>query len=353
MRPIEYKNGDVIGNRYEVYDVLGKGGCGIVWLVFSRETNSVYALKTYKEEYLSNNHAIELFKKEAFLWISIDQHPHIVKAHYVDKHSGRYFICMDFIAPDELGLNSLDRILTRTTPDLKQSLIWAIQFCYGIEYAYSKGIKAHRDIKPANIMIDSNKILKISDFGLAGITDNNKFSETSVNSESTVIGSSFGTPTHMPPEQFADASKCDFASDIYSFGVVLYQMATGGKLPFTTANTQHFWQVLKHLHSNQDIPQINSPLFPSIQGCMQKNPKNRFQSFNSLREKLELLLKEQFGVHFAPVSPKNMHAADYMNKAVSFEILGMPEQALENAIKSTDLAPDYPLAWNNRGAFSC
>lgn len=348
-----YKKGDVIGNKYQVYDVLGKGGCGIVYLVYARETKSVYALKTYKEEYLSNSHAIELFKKEAFLWLSIDQHPHIVKAHFLDNHSGRYFICMDFIAPDEFGLNSLDRILTRTKPDLRQSLIWSIQFCDGIQYAYSKGVKSHRDIKPANIMIDSNKILKISDFGLAGVTDTDKFSVKSINTGTTTIGSSFGTPTHMPPEQFDDASSCDSRSDIYSFGVVLYEMATGGKLPFSTDNTQHFWQVLKHLHANQNIPQIKSPLFPLIQRCMQKDPKNRFQSFDSLRAELEDLFKKHIGVQYKLAAPKNdifIKIADLINKAASFEILGMHEEALKIAIKLTEIAPDYPHAWNNRGA---
>lgn len=345
-----YKRGDIIGNKYQVFDVLGKGGCGVVYLVYAKETKSVYALKTYKEEYLSNSHAIELFKKEAYLWLSIDQHPHIVKAHFVDNHAGRYYICMDFIAPDELGLNSLDRILSKRKPDLKQSLIWAIQFCHGIQFAYSKGIKSHRDIKPANIMIDNNNMLKISDFGLAGVTNADQFGKTAINTGSTIIGSSFGTPTHMPPEQFDDASSCDHRSDIYSFGVVLYEMATGGCLPFKTDNTQHFWQVFKHLHCNQEVPQINSPLFPVIQRCMHKDPQNRFQSFDSLKRELETLLHNQFGINSTPVSSEKMNVADYMNKAASFEILGMCDEALKISIKSTEVAPDYPLAWNNRGA---
>src|SRR4030042_2252514 len=169
-----YKKGDFIGQKYEVFDVLGEGGFGIVYLVYSHETKSAYALKTFRDEYIEDIKTRERFRKEAQVWIDLERHPYIVRASFVDEISGRLFIATEYIAPDEQGLNSLDGYLSHQPPDLAQSLRWAIQFCYGIEYAYSKGIKAHRDIKPENIMVGQDKSVKISDFGLAGVIGESK-----------------------------------------------------------------------------------------------------------------------------------------------------------------------------------
>jgi serine/threonine protein kinase len=164
-----YKKGDVIGQKYEVYDVLGKGGFGIVYLVYSQQTGLVYALKTFQDKFLSDALRRERFRKEASVWVDLERHPYLVKAHWVDEVAGRLFIAMEHIAPGEDGLNTLEGYLQHRPPDLAQSLRWAIQFCYGMEYAYSRGIRCHRDIKPSNIMVSQDKTVKITDFGLAGV----------------------------------------------------------------------------------------------------------------------------------------------------------------------------------------
>lgn len=92
-----YTRGDVIGNKYEVIDILGKGGCGIVYQVYSRETGSVYALKTFLDKYLSEAPIRERFKKEASVWVSLDKHPYLVSANFVDEISGRLFIGMEYV----------------------------------------------------------------------------------------------------------------------------------------------------------------------------------------------------------------------------------------------------------------
>jgi len=151
-----YKKGDFIGQRYEVYRIIGKGGFGVVYLVYSIDshgTGEVHALKTFQDQFLVDQEVRKRFHKEASVWVELGRHPYLVHAYFVDEISGRLYIDMEYIAPNKEGLNSLDGYLLLQQPDLAQSLRWAIQICYGMEYAYSKGVRAHRDLKPANIMI--------------------------------------------------------------------------------------------------------------------------------------------------------------------------------------------------------
>jgi len=219
-----FKKGDFIGQKYEVYDVLGEGGFGIVYLVYSKWDKSVYALKTIREEYLCDINIRKRFIKEMQAWINLDKHPFIVQAYFIDEIASRHFIRLEYIAPDKTGPNTLEDYLRKKPPDLNQSLLWSIQFCCGMEHAYSKNILAHRDIKPSNIMIANDGTLKITDFGSAGIYQQISVSKFSMPSNAatlqTVIGSSIGTPEYMSPEQFTDFSACDERSDIYSFGIV-------------------------------------------------------------------------------------------------------------------------------------
>lgn len=340
-----YKRDDYIGQNYEVYDVLGMGGFGIVYLVYSHATDEVYALKTFRDEYLEDAQTKERFRKEAQIWIELERSPYLVRAYFVEEISGRLFIAMEFIAPDEKGLNSLDGYLRLHPPDLAQSLRWAIQFCYGIEYAYSKGIRAHRDIKPANIMIGHDKTVKISDFGLAGVIGMSRgMSGIKLDIRQDRIGLScqtregtgFGTPTHMPPEQFANATGCDERCDIYSFGIVLYQMATSGRLPFlptlpkndSVEESIRFWNEMYRMHSEAPVPKLNSPLFPIIQKCLNKKPDKRYSSFRELRSDIEPLLKKLTGELITPPTLKELGDWEWVNKGVSLKILGKSQEAI-------------------------
>jgi serine/threonine-protein kinase len=314
-----YKKGDVIGQKYEVYGVLGAGGFGIVYLVYSPKSEGVYALKTLRDEYLADTQTRERFRKEASVWVDLERHPYLVRSYFVEEVAGRLFIVMEHIAPDEHGLNTIEGFLRQSPPDLTQSLRWGIQFCHGTEYANSKGIRCHRDIKPANIMTSQGKTVKITDFGLAGALGMAKaVSGIRLNvqqgvvglSGQTIAGTGFGTPTHMPPEQFSDAASCDERSDIYSFGVVLFQMASRGQLPFLAplpkvlaeAETARFWREMCHLHSEAAVPKLDSPLSHIIQGCLQKEPGKRYQSFKELRGDLEPLLRRMTGESISPRS---------------------------------------------------
>src|ERR1017187_989778 len=242
-----YKKGDVIGGKYEVRDTLGKGGCGIVYLVYDRELKALVALKTFRDELLANPKARSAFKKESLLWVNLEEHPHILAARWVSEVSGRLFVSMDYIAPNALGRVSLHHHLaTANGPlDTNQVLGWAIQFCLGMEHAQAHGLECHRDIKPGNILIAPDWTLKIADFGLAGATamawDSSNAHSSSLVTEGGEAGFGFsitrtegrmrcGTPGYMAPEVYR-FERADTKSDIYSFGVVLWQMAAGSPVP--------------------------------------------------------------------------------------------------------------------------
>ncbi|ODS32041.1 MAG: hypothetical protein SCARUB_02826 [Candidatus Scalindua rubra] len=399
---VPYKRGDFIGQEYEVFDVLGKGGFGVVYLVYSHKVKSVLALKTFRDEYLKDAETRKLFEAEADVWVKLERHPYLVRAHFVDEVSGRLYIAMEYIVPDEQGLNSLEGYLKRRPPDLAQSLRWSIQFCHGMEYAYSKGIRCHRDIKPDNIMISQNRMVKISDFGLAGVIGMSKVmsgikidvQEDKVGlSCQTIEGNGVGTPTHMSPEQFTNAKECDERSDIYAFGIVMYQMASGGRLPFlaplpkdnSKEEMMRFWRAMHKLHSESPVPKLRSPLFPIIQNCLERKPNRRYQTFKELSENLEPLLKRKTGEVIKP--PKIDHkfeawewsqkgsslhnighfdeaiscfekaikldhkmVAPWNNKGSSFDSIGQFDEAIRCFDRAIELDPVYALAWSNKGS---
>ncbi|MDP2937289.1 MAG: serine/threonine-protein kinase [Dehalococcoidia bacterium] len=361
-----YKKGDFIGQRYEVHGVLGIGGFGVVYLVYSHQTAEVYALKTFRDEYLADALARERFRREAQVWVDLERHPYLVPAYFVDEVAGRLYIGMEYIAPDEHGLNSLDGYLTRPPPDLAQSLRWAVQFCYGMEYAYSRGVRCHRDIKPANILISQDKTVKVADFGLAGVLGasraisaiNLSVQQGSVGlSCQTVDGAGFGTPTHMPPEQFTDAASCDERSDIYAFGIVLYQMAAGGRLPFlaplprggSREEMARFWWAMHRLHSESPAPRLQSPLFPILERCLEKQAGARYQSFRELRVDLEPLLQRHTGEVAKPPRLAEFGAPQWSNKGVSLHSLGRYDEAIRCYDRALELDPQYAAAWINKG----
>jgi len=353
-----YEKGDFIGQKYEVYGVLGKGGCGVVYLVYSHEVGGVYALKTFQDEFLADQEVRKRFHKEASVWVELGSHPYLVHAYFVEEISGRLYIAMEYIAPNDDGLNSLEGYVQRQPPDLAQSLRWGVQICHGMEYAYSKGVRAHRDLKPANIMIAQDKTAKITDFGLAGvITESTAMRAAGLSahpgrsdlSGQTMLGTGFGTPTHMAPEQFDNAAGCDERSDIYSFGVVLYQMAAGGQVPFLAPRGAD-WRSMRQLHRESPVPQLDSPLFPIIQRCLEKSPQKRYQTFKEVRNNLEPLLQHQTGKVIIRPQSKELEAVEWTNKGASLNALGRYEEAIRCCDKALALDPRDVDAWNNKGS---
>ncbi|MEW6510205.1 MAG: serine/threonine-protein kinase [Bacteroidota bacterium] len=356
-----YKKGDVIGTSYQVLGVLGLGGFSVVYLVYSRETRAVSALKTLRDEYLEDRETRDQFRKEAKVWVELERHPYVVRAHFIEELAGRLYIGMEYIEPNEEGLNSLEGYLARRPPDLNQTLRWSVQFCHGMEHAHARGIRCHRDVKPANIMIDKDKVVKITDFGFAEVIDMSRARAAMdpVQRRRRMLPefSGFGTPTYMPPEQFQNASRCDERSDIYSFGVVLYQMASRGRLPYETTfrlpdmkkDPATVWREMHRLHTEAGVVPLTSPVFPFIQRCLQKEPSARYQSFYALRADLETLLKRMTGETIDAHKSRSLEAWELYNKAYSLSSLGHLEEAVAHYTKVLELELENSDAWNNKG----
>ncbi len=347
-----------IGPRYEVYHVLGEVGFGTVYLAYDHATKGVYALKTLRDEYLADRQARETFEREARTWAKLERHPYLVRACFVEEIAGRLYLVMEYVAPEEPGLGTLEEHLGRRPPNLVQSLRWGIQFCHGMEHASAGGILCHRDIKPANILIGADRAARVSDFGLAGARPGPGREPGSVlPADRTRVDTVFGLPTHMAPEQFRGADSCDERSDLYAFGVVLFQMASGGRLPFLAQvgernpqrRARRFWQEMSRLHAEAEVEVLDSPLFPVIQRCLEKDPARRYPGFAELRSELGVLLKREADEEVAPPTGKALLAGEWVDKGLSLAALERFEEAASSFDRAIALESRHAAAWSHKG----
>ena len=159
--------GHKIQNRWEISKVL-RGGMGVVYIVYDHDWHEVFAAKTFQERVFENSSALDLFTQEAITWINLDRHENVVQARFLEFIEGKPFLFLEYINGGDLGSLIGTPCLM---DDLPQVLRLAIQFCDGMSHITSKGIKAHRDIKPQNCLVNEDRLLKVTDFGLAKVFD--------------------------------------------------------------------------------------------------------------------------------------------------------------------------------------
>jgi eukaryotic-like serine/threonine-protein kinase len=366
-----YKKGDVIGGKYEVHSLLGRGGFGEVYLVYSREQHEAVALKTFRREFLANAEAKENFKREALLWMKLEDHPFILAARFVEEFSGRLFVGMDYVAPDDRGRVSLADHLAHARGPLHtdQVIDWAIMFCHGMEHANQRGVKCHRDIKPANILIREDDTLLISDFGLAAAAEaawSTRSSPLESAGQGIFIGLSLfhtegkqvcGTPGYLAPEVFRGEG-ADTRSDIYSFGLVLWQMAAGSQVPpfvmgvappRSPRDIDRYAVEIYQQQMKNRVPPTGKPLEAVIERCLAPEPSRRFASFTLLRGELEPILHRRTGrtVKPPPVGERNL--AYWNDKGFSLISLGRHDEAVACFRKALEIQPGFAMAHLNLG----
>ena len=275
--------GKIIGNRYEILEEVGLGGMATVYKAKDHVLNRFVAVKVLRDEFTTDNEFIKRFNTEAQSAASIS-HPNIVSIYDVghEEENNLYYIVMELVQG-----KTLKEII-----DVEGNLGWkwainiAIQIASALEIAHKNGI-VHRDIKPHNIIITEDGIAKVTDFGIAKAVSNSTI---------TAFGTTIGSVHYFSPEQ-AKGSITDAKSDIYSLGVVIYEMVTG-KVPFDADTPVSV--ALKHMQEEPKEPiQINENLPIAINQivvkAMQKAPSARYQTATEMLQDLSEALKDPNG----------------------------------------------------------
>ena len=262
----------VLGDRYELMDKIGEGGMASVYRARCRTLDRIVAVKILKEELLNDKSFVEKFNTEALSAAQLS-HPNIVNVFDVGQQDQLYYIVMEYVEG-----KSLKELLDEESPlAVEMAVDIAIGICDGIHHAHSKGI-IHRDIKPHNILITSDGIVKVADFGIA-----QAISQKTI----TFGGNIVGSVHYISPEQ-AKGEAVGPASDIYSLGCVLYEMLTA-RLPFDADSP--ITVALKHMYDEPASPRsINLEIPPALEGiimkAMEKLPAERFTSAEAMRNAL-------------------------------------------------------------------
>ncbi len=255
----------VIGERYEIQEIIGIGGMSIVYKAYDRVDDRIVAVKILKDEFMANEEFRMRFKNESKA-ISMLSHPNIVKVYDVSFGENLQYIVMEYVE----GITLKEYIERQKVLDIREAEHFVIQILRALQHAHDKGI-IHRDIKPQNIILLPNANIKVTDFGIARF---NHMEARNVN-ESSAIGSVH----YVSPEQ-AKGEYTDARSDIYSVGVVLYEMLTG-RVPFEaeTDTSVARMQLMQEAERPSKLnPAIPLGLEQITLRALQKNPADRYQS---------------------------------------------------------------------------
>lgn len=270
--------GQKINDRYQIIKSIGEGGMANVYLAYDTILDRNVAVKVLRGDLASDEKFVRRFQREALSASSLS-HPNIVEVYDVGEDNGQYYIVMEYIEGKQLKdvLRKRGKLTITEVVDIMQ------QIADGLSVAHDSYI-IHRDIKPQNIMILENGLVKITDFGIAMAMNSTQLTQTN---------SVMGSVHYLPPEQ-ANGTGSTLKSDIYSMGILMYELLTG-KLPYRGENAVEI--ALKHLKEplpsiRDEIPDIPQSIENVILKAVAKNPKNRYNDAREMLEDLKTVLDD-------------------------------------------------------------
>lgn len=301
----------------EISEVLGKGGMGVVYKARQPQLDRYVALKILPDEADKDPAFGERFSREARALAKLN-HPNIVAVYDFGKAGGHYFLMMEFV--DGMNLRQLERSKPLTP---QEALAITPKICDALQYAHEEGV-VHRDIKPGNILIDRRGRVKIADFGLAKLLGQER-KDLSLTGEQTIMG----TPHYMAPEQMNSSKTVDHRADIYSLGVVIYEMLTG-ELP-----VGRFAAPSKKVKMDVRIDEI-------VLKALESDPELRYQRIDDVKTQLDSI---SYQISKLPVGIRRMLGYDYKSKRT---FMGLP---LVHWVTRND--PNTGKPQEARGVFAC
>lgn len=256
--------GKRLDDRYDIREVIGVGGMAIVYKAYDRVEDRIVSIKVLRDEYLGNQEFLRRFRNESRA-IAMLSHPNIVKVYDVSFGDRLQYIVMEYID----GITLKEYISQQHVIRWKEAVHFTLQILYALQHAHEKGI-IHRDIKPQNIMLLKDGTIKVTDFGIA------RFSRSD---SRTMTDKAIGSVHYIAPEQ-ARGAITDEKSDVYSVGVMLYEMLTG-KLPFEAENAVSV--AIMQMQSEAKPPRSINPEIPEgleeiTLKAMKKDPEQRYAS---------------------------------------------------------------------------
>lgn len=272
--------GKTLGGRYEVLENIDSGGMAYVYKALCKKTEREVAVKVLKSEFAGSSEYVERFKREAQAAFQLE-HENVVQVYDVGFDENSYYMVMEFIN----GPTLKNIIETSGFLPEKQAIEYALQICSALSSAHKNGI-IHRDIKPQNVLVNEKDVAMITDFGIA------KSVASQAESDSQVIGSVY----YVSPEQ-AKGEKVDQRTDIYSFGIMLYEMLTG-ELPYKGEKSVSV--ALKHINEQITPPKrLNNEISESLNRIIikatSKKKKDRYSNIAELKKDLTLALVDKRG----------------------------------------------------------
>jgi predicted Ser/Thr protein kinase len=274
--------GEVLSDRYVLEELVGTGGMSSVYRAHDRLLERTVALKVLHQQYGNDEEYVERFRREARSVATLS-HPNIVTVIDRGEHEGRQFIVFEYVEGE-----NLKRLIERRGPaPVSTALELAMQIARGLSFAHQQGL-IHRDVKPQNVLMNGDGQAKVTDFGIARSLD--------VKHGMTQTGTVLGTSDYIAPEQ-AQGQRVDEHTDVYSLGVVLYEMLLN-EVPFPGEN----FVAVAMRHINEEPPSIRDkrPDVPvrveaAVHRAMAKDPQARFQTMAEFCQELEACLEEEQG----------------------------------------------------------